>query len=94
MTIDDSMILLVGAALYFAPTIGAAIEKRAALPAVFAINLFLGWTFFGWVAAIVVGALSPKNKQHAYRTKVNQARDEFYLREQEKFAATQEQVTK
>ncbi|HEV7156954.1 MAG TPA: superinfection immunity protein [Caulobacteraceae bacterium] len=44
---------LAGLALYFLPTIIAvARQKRNALP-IFVLNAFLGWTFIGWVAALV-----------------------------------------
>ena len=41
--------LVVGGALYFLPTIVARNGDRAGL--VFVLNLFLGWTLIGWVAA-------------------------------------------
>lgn len=40
-------------ALYFAPTIVAASRRHQSAPAIFALNLFLGWTFLGWLAALV-----------------------------------------
>lgn len=40
-------------ALYFVPTIVAATRKHHNTPAVFVLNLLLGWTFIGWVAAMV-----------------------------------------
>jgi len=43
--------IIMGAALYFAPTV-LAITKRDLL-AIFALNLLLGWTFIGWVVALV-----------------------------------------
>ena len=44
---------LAGLAVYFLPTIIAlARQKRNAL-AIFVLNAFLGWTFIGWVAALV-----------------------------------------
>ena len=42
-----------GLAVYFIPTVIAlARHKRSAL-AIFAVNLFFGWSFIGWVAALV-----------------------------------------
>jgi len=40
-------------ALYFLPTIVAALRKKRNLPAIAVLNIFLGWTFIGWVAALV-----------------------------------------
>ena len=49
--------LLVGvvvvAVLYFAPTLVAHRRRHRNLVAVFALNLLLGWTFLGWVAALI-----------------------------------------
>lgn len=39
--------------LYFAPAIVAACREHRSQGAVFALNLFLGWTFIGWVIALV-----------------------------------------
>lgn len=38
---------------YFLPTILAVTLKRKNAAAIFAANLFVGWTFFGWVIALV-----------------------------------------
>jgi hypothetical protein len=37
---------------YFIPALIAAIRQRQTL-AIFVLNLFLGWTFVGWVVALV-----------------------------------------
>lgn len=39
--------------LYFLPTIGAVMEKKENTAAIFLVNLLLGWTFIGWVIALV-----------------------------------------
>jgi len=44
------LLLLVG---YFLPFIIALIRKHIDSTAIFVLNLFLGWTFFGWVIALV-----------------------------------------
>lgn len=48
-------IILVGLliAAYFAPAIIAARRRHAQAGAIFALNLLLGWTFLGWIAALV-----------------------------------------
>lgn len=39
--------------IYFAPWIAAAITGHRQAAAIFVVNLFLGWTVFGWIAAVV-----------------------------------------
>lgn len=48
------IILLIGAFLYFVPTIVAASRKVRNGASVFIINLFLGWTLIGWVVALAM----------------------------------------
>lgn len=45
------LILLVMLAFYFLPSILAWNKKDAA--AIIAINIFLGWTFIGWIVALI-----------------------------------------
>jgi hypothetical protein len=40
-------------ALYFLPTIIAVLRKKRNALAIFLLNIFLGWTFIGWVVALV-----------------------------------------
>ncbi len=40
-------------ALYFLPTIIAIARKQPNALAIFVLNFFLGWTFIGWVVALV-----------------------------------------
>jgi hypothetical protein len=45
--------LIVSFALYFLPTMIAVARKhRNGLP-IFILNLFLGWTFLGWIVSLV-----------------------------------------
>lgn len=46
---------------YFAPTFNASSRKHPAKASIFLLNLFLGWTLVGWVAALVWSA-SPKKQ--------------------------------
>ena len=39
--------------LYWVPTVVAALRKHHNVLAIGALNLFLGWTMIGWVAALV-----------------------------------------
>lgn len=70
-------------AVYFAPTIMAVLKRSAGWPCCLWVNLFFGWTLIGWVICLFLGAL-PTTEQLAYKDKVRRARDDFYLREQEK----------
>jgi hypothetical protein len=38
--------------IYFMPTFFAWIDRKRNTLAIFALNLFLGWTFVGWVLAL------------------------------------------
>ena len=44
--------------IYFLPTVVAFHKKNCA--AIFTLNLFLGWTFLGWVGALVWAVATPK----------------------------------
>lgn len=52
--------LLLTAALYFLPTIIACKKKN--LVGIFLLNFFLGWTFLGWVGALVWAACAEEGK--------------------------------
>ncbi|MFA5604938.1 MAG: superinfection immunity protein [Dehalococcoidales bacterium] len=43
-------------AIYFLPTIIAVVRKKRNTLAIFLLNLFLGFTFIGWVVALVWAA--------------------------------------
>jgi hypothetical protein len=45
--------------MYFLPTIIAAVAKRHNLPAIAAVNVFLGWTVLGWIVAFVWALVQP-----------------------------------
>ncbi|MBB3941721.1 hypothetical protein GGR39_003402 [Novosphingobium fluoreni] len=46
------------AILYFVPTLIAFMRRKRNARAIFALNLFLGWSFLGWVAALVWSLLT------------------------------------
>lgn len=48
--------LLVAAIIYFLPAINAASRKHKSRGAVFLLNLVLGWTVIGWIAAVIWSA--------------------------------------
>jgi len=48
---------LVGLAIYFLPTIIAAARKKDNLLLIVLLNIFLGWTFIGWIVALVLAVI-------------------------------------
>lgn len=46
-------------AIYFLPTIVASNRSHASTGAIFVLNLLLGWTLLGWVAALVWSFANP-----------------------------------
>ena len=46
-------ILVIGAGIYFLPTIIAGARENKDGGAIAALNLLLGWTFIGWAVALV-----------------------------------------
>jgi hypothetical protein len=46
-------LVLVSFAIYFMPTIIAYVRDHHSVLAIFVANFFLGWTFLGWVGALV-----------------------------------------
>lgn len=49
----EMFVLLVILSVYFAPTIIAVRDDHKDQGAIAVLNLLLGWTFLGWVAAMV-----------------------------------------
>ena len=47
-------------ALYFMPWITAHKNKHPNTEAIGIINIFLGWTFIGWVVALAWACMTPK----------------------------------
>jgi len=47
-------IMAVGAALYFLPTIIAVVQHRSNVALIAVVNVLLGWSFVGWVVALVM----------------------------------------
>lgn len=54
------MLLIVGAVLYFVPAIVALARHHANAPAIVVLNLLAGWTFIGWVGALVWAISTPQ----------------------------------
>jgi hypothetical protein len=49
---DATYFVVFWIALYFVPSIVAAIRKKKNGVSIFIINLFFGWTLIGWVIAL------------------------------------------
>jgi hypothetical protein len=47
------LLFILSLAFYFVPTIIALVGKKRNALAIFLLNFFLGWTFIGWVVALV-----------------------------------------
>ncbi len=45
--------IILGCAGYFLPFLIADHKKHPKLPAIFGLNLLLGWTVIGWIAALM-----------------------------------------
>ncbi len=60
-------------AVYFVPTVVAIIRKHHNEGAIITLNLLLGWTFIGWVAALVWSLTSPPRQAAASPTAPTQA---------------------
>ncbi len=47
------LLVVASAVLYFLPTVIAAARHKQNTLSIFLLNLFLGWSFIGWVVALV-----------------------------------------
>ena len=60
MIILFAVVAIIGLAVYFIPTIVALCRKHPNKGAIIVLNIFLGWSFIGWVVSLVM-ACSRKN---------------------------------
>ncbi len=56
---DSVLILILCALMYFLPTIVAVGRKHHNAVAVALLNIFLGWTFVGWIISLVWAVSKP-----------------------------------
>ncbi|MFW6055978.1 MAG: superinfection immunity protein [Chloroflexota bacterium] len=47
------LLVVASAVLYFLPTVIASARHKQNTLSIFLLNLFLGWSFIGWVVALV-----------------------------------------
>lgn len=58
--------MTVGFGLYFLPTIVAVVAQRRNAPMVAIVNTLLGWSFVGWIVALVMAAARDPEPQVIY----------------------------
>lgn len=63
LLIAYAIVFTVLLALYFLPTVVAGLQHRRQLVAIFVLNLVAGWTFIGWVAALVWACIADSPRQ-------------------------------
>jgi uncharacterized membrane protein len=56
------LFILLALVFYFAPTLIAAMRHTRRVGEIFALNLLLGWTILGWLAALVWSLASPSSQ--------------------------------
>lgn len=63
MNEEDIFVILICAMIcvYFIPSLVAILKRHKNTCAVIVLNIFLGWTFFGWVIALVWACCNTKN---------------------------------
>jgi hypothetical protein len=60
---ETLLIVLLFLPLYFLPTIIAVVRKAPNLVAVILVNLLFGWSFIGWIVALVMSLRSTPKPQ-------------------------------
>jgi hypothetical protein len=62
-----TILLLLGIVLlYFLPSIISGVRNTEYFGGIFALNLFLGWTFIGWVGALIWAGSAPEKDKKTY----------------------------
>ena len=71
--------IVAGAALYLTPLIVASVRDRLVAP-VAVINIFLGWTLLGWVAALAMAVTRRSPEEERGRERDRELNREFAQR--------------
>ena len=58
-----ALVALVGGAFYFVPTIIACVRKHRNRVAIILLNVLAGWTFVGWLVALIWSVVNTKEKE-------------------------------
>ena len=66
-TLSAILLVIAGLLLYFAPSIISRGKKNS--DGILLLNLFLGWTFIGWVGALIWATCSPKKELKSEESK-------------------------
>jgi uncharacterized membrane protein len=61
------VILVIAMVVYFLPSIVAYKDKRAAWVGIAILNVLLGWTILGWIAALIWAVTGESEKERAKR---------------------------
>ncbi|MEA2370417.1 MAG: hypothetical protein QOH12_811 [Solirubrobacteraceae bacterium] len=59
-----SVLVLLLICLYFVPTVVAVKRAHHQLSAILIVNVFLGWTFIGWVVALAMAFTQVERSRH------------------------------
>lgn len=84
---------IVGIILYFIPTLIAEDKKHRNIGAIGVLNLFVGWTFIGWVICLVWAVTNQESANEAYNAKDSNKYDDIekLIKLKEAGAITQEE---
>jgi len=74
--------IVVGLIVYFLPSIIAALRKKRNLAAIIILNILTGWTFIGWIAALVWSITNDSNQNLSVNVNTNSARSDIEELEQ------------
>lgn len=61
-----AILIVLAIALYFVPAIVAFNREHHQTGAIFVLNIFLGWTLLGWVAALVWASTATQGKGNVH----------------------------
>lgn len=80
-----SIVVAFGLLIYFLPTLVAYNRKPSNWLGIFALNVFLGWSFIGWVVALVWACAgeNEKNREKMTTERERKERNLMYIRRYE-----------
>jgi len=87
---------LIGLAIHFIPTIIAVGKEHPSKGAIFAVNLFLGWTLLGWVGALIWALSSPAKVQRVVEEDIfiNDYQNRAYSQSPSDFYSVSDEIKK